>query len=175
MSFIETHRLLMRTWILPGDLEAASGLFTDADAQRFYLRRTIADKEISSYVERIAADEEREGFGVWPAIEKQSRKLVGACGLSRVADLAGEVEVEWIFAPDARNKGYASEAAQAVLTFALGQPNIERVIALVDPENAPSIAIVNRLGMRYERIVRAYKRDLMQYAATGAAKRASPQ
>ena len=166
MSFIETERLLLRTWILPADAAEAQTLFGSADAQRLYIRGSLPPEGVESYVSQLAAHEERDGFGVWPVVEKSSRRLIGACGLSRVADLNGEVEIEWIVTEAARGKGYATEAARAVLMYAFSQAKLSRVCALVDPENAASVAIVNTLAMRFDRVVRAYKRDLLQYVAT---------
>ncbi|MEO9263450.1 MAG: hypothetical protein ABI282_05105, partial [Candidatus Baltobacteraceae bacterium] len=80
MSFIETDRLLLRTWILPGDVVDAQELFRDGDSQKFYIRGTLCEPDVAAYVARIAAKEERDGFGVWPAVEKATRELVGACG-----------------------------------------------------------------------------------------------
>ena len=149
--------------MLPGDLEDAKELFTDEDAQRFYIRGVLCEPDVGSYVRRLIDKEEREGFGVWPAIEKSSRELIGAAGISRVAELGGDVEIDWIFKPAARGKGYAKEAAAAVLEYAFGAAQLRRVCALIDPGNSPSITIANRLGMRFDRVVRAYKRDLMRY------------
>lgn len=163
MSFIETQRLLLRTWMLPGDLQDAKELFTDEDAQRFYIRGTLQNSEVRDYVQRLIDKEEREGFGVWPVVEISSHELVGAAGISRVAELGGDVEVDWIFKPGARGKGYAKEAATAVLDYAFGAAHLPRVCALIDPGNTASIAIANRLGMRFDRVVRAYKRDLLRY------------
>ena len=58
---------------------------------------------------------------------------------------------------------YATEAARAVMDFAFAELQIARLYALIDRFNAPSIALANRLGMQYDRIIRAYKRDLMRY------------
>jgi RimJ/RimL family protein N-acetyltransferase len=163
VSFIETDRLLLRTWILPGDISDAQDLFVCEDAQRYYVRGTLRHDDVAAYVARLIAKEERDGFGVWPVVEKESRSLVAACGLTRVPDLGNDVEVDWIVKPSARGRGIALEAAQSVLSYAFSQTPLPRVSALIDPGNSASIAIANRLGMRFDRIVRAYKRDLMRY------------
>ncbi len=49
------------------------------------------------------------------------------------------------------------------MDFAFAELQIARLYALIDRFNAPSIALANRLGMQYDRIIRAYKRDLMRY------------
>ncbi len=163
MSFIETDRLLLRTWMLPSDLHDAIEVFTDKESQHFYIRGLLEPGGVDAYVRRLVEKDEREGFGVWPVIEKASHSLVGAAGLSRVRDLGGDIEIEWVFKASARGKGYAKEAAGAVLEYAFSQAHILSVCALIDPGNSASIKIANHLGMRFDRVVRAYRRDLLRY------------
>ena len=153
----------MRTWILPADEPDAREIFCDTDAQRLYVRGALHESGVSGYIANLVANEERDGFGVWPVVDKATREVVGACGFSRVRDLDGEIEVEWVVKPGARGKGIALEAARAAIAYAFDRLQLDRICALVDAENAPSIAIANRLGMRFDRIVRAYRRDLMRY------------
>ena len=50
-----------------------------------------------------------------------------------------------------------------VLDYAFGALNLPRVVAFVHPGNARSIALINRLGMRFDRVVRAFRADVMRY------------
>jgi aminoglycoside 6'-N-acetyltransferase len=59
-------------------------------------------------------------------------------------------EVGWVFHPDFQGKGYATEAATALLELAFGELGMHRVRAELDPLNAASIALCHRLGMREE-------------------------
>ncbi len=168
MSFIETERLLLRTWLLPADLSDAIDIFTNESARSYYIRGDLARNDVERYIRGLMEKQERDGFGVWPAIEKSSRTVIGACGLTPVPDLGGEIEIDWIVKPSARGQGYATEAARAVLAYAFAHAGLRHVCALIDPENRPSVALANSIGMRFDRVVRAYKRDLLRYVKDAA-------
>ncbi|HEY5340067.1 MAG TPA: GNAT family N-acetyltransferase [Candidatus Aquilonibacter sp.] len=162
MSYIETPRLIVRTWLFPADLTAAQALFTDPDVQRWYVRNALTPQDVGAYVRALAGSEERDGFGIWPVVAKESREVVGACGLAYVPDRSF-VEVAWAFVPAARGQGYAREAAAAVLTWAREHVPGAAIYALVDLDNAASVALVNRLQMHFDGVVRLYRRDLLRY------------
>ncbi|RED59450.1 GNAT family N-acetyltransferase [Cohnella phaseoli] len=59
-------------------------------------------------------------------------------------------EIGWVIAPGFRGRGYATEAAQALLHFGFAELGLHRVIATCQPENAASSRVMERLGMRRE-------------------------
>jgi RimJ/RimL family protein N-acetyltransferase len=68
--------------------------------------------------------------------------------LVSVADLTGELG--WALHRDHQGKGYATEAARAILAYAFESLGLHRVKAELDPRNGASIALCLRLGMREE-------------------------
>lgn len=168
MSYIETPRLLLRTWIVPGDVDDAAEIFTDSEVLRYAQDRLVAREAVPALLERFLHAEERDGFSLWPVVLKATREVVGDCGLGFIEGTR-DVEISWHFKRSAWGHGYASEAAAAVLDFAFSQAGLTRVYALIDPANERSVAVANRLGMRFDRVVRAYKRDVLRYEKTKAA------
>lgn len=162
MSFIETPRLFLRTWMLPSDAADGQELFDDGEVMRYIPHSFTKHADSTAIIERMMAMNEREGLGFWPVIAKADGALVGECGLARIDD-TGDIEIGWMFKRKYWGNGYATESAGAVLDYAFGHLGLPRVYALIDPMNAPSIAVANRLEMTYERIVREYHRDLMRY------------
>ncbi len=163
MAFVETERLLLRTW-MPGDLDAWHAIVSQADVRRFLpISGEPTRDDTAAWIGRQMEEQEREGFSCWPVLRKDDGSLVGRCGLHRLPD--GDVEIAWAFAPPVWGCGYATEAARAVLAFAAEHLRLPRVVALVDPRNAASIAVTHRAGMRFDRVVRAYRRDLLRYLA----------
>ncbi|REK76804.1 GNAT family N-acetyltransferase [Paenibacillus paeoniae] len=59
-------------------------------------------------------------------------------------------EIGWVFHPQHHNKGFATEAAKAVVKYAFEELNAHRVIATCQPENVPSYRIMEKIGMRRE-------------------------
>ena len=87
------------------------------------------------------------GYGLWAAEEKQSGALIGRIGLYRPEGWPG-LEVGWLVARERWGEGFATEGARAALDYAftvLGEP---RAISAIAPENAASIRVAEKLGLR---------------------------
>ena len=95
----------------------------------------------------------RNGFGLWCVVPKGGDAPVGMCGLLR-RDTLADVDVGFAFLPEAWGRGYARESAAAVLDHARDVLGLRRVLAITDPENAASIRVLERVGMRREGTVR---------------------
>ncbi|HVS45377.1 MAG TPA: GNAT family N-acetyltransferase [Verrucomicrobiae bacterium] len=165
MSFIETPRLLIRAWMLPGDAADALEIFGDPQAMRFLSMGAVDAQGSVRMVERMIEQNEQDGFAVWPVVSKETSHVIGESGITYIPG-SKDVQIAWLYKPAAWGCGYATEAARAVLHYAFEAVGLERIYALIDRENAASIAVANRLGMSFDRIVRAYKRDLMRYVIT---------
>ncbi|MDQ2691068.1 MAG: GNAT family N-acetyltransferase, partial [Chloroflexota bacterium] len=77
----------------------------------------------------------------------------GYCGLFYFPDVGGkpEVEIGYRLRRSAWGKGFATEAACAVRDFAFNSLGMQRLIALIDPDNIASIRVAEKLGMQYEK------------------------
>ena len=80
-------------------------------------------------------------------METQDGGPIGLCGLLQRAELPAP-DLGIAFLPTCYGKGYAAEAASAVLHHARQALGIGRVLAIVAPDNARCIALLRRLGMR---------------------------
>jgi RimJ/RimL family protein N-acetyltransferase len=163
VSFIETPRLLIRKWQLPRDMNDALAIYGDSETMRFIPCGALSEEQTQRLVLRMIEKDELQGYGIWPVVLKSENRVIGECGITQIPGHEPDVEVAWIFNKAYHRQGYATEAARAVLDFAFAELRIARLYALIDRFNSASIAVANRLGMRYDRIVRAYKRDLMRY------------
>lgn len=164
MNVLETERLALRTWSAD-DAEPALRIYGDSDVMRFIPVGVMAVEQIVSLLTRFNEEFERESFGLWATVEKATGAVVGECGLHRISE-TGEIEIGWLFERAAWRKGFATEAARAILEYGFVKAKLQRIICLIDRENARSVAVANRLGFRYDRIGRYYHRDLMKYYLT---------
>jgi RimJ/RimL family protein N-acetyltransferase len=89
-----------------------------------------------------------ECFGVWVMIERNGDLVVGDIGFHEPPDGAGTVEIGYSVIPSRRRLGYAAEAANALVEWALAQPGVRAVVAGCDPSNEPSIRTLERVGFR---------------------------
>lgn len=163
MSFIETPRLLLRTW-MPSDLVAAARIAADPEVMRGVgAGSPWSPAATAAALERTGEDYERDGIGVWPVVRKLDGSVVGACGL-QPAPLGEDVELVCVMARELWGSGSAAEVARAVLDWGFGARRLARVVAFAHPNVPRAVRFLRRIGMDFERVVRAYRADLLRYA-----------
>jgi RimJ/RimL family protein N-acetyltransferase len=150
----QSPRLTLRQFHLD-DAGAMGAVFGDPEVMRFGDGVRPAEwvrAWVGRWVEELYA---RWGFGMWAVGERSTSDLIGYCGLSRFDGrcAAGEAELGFRLARAWWGRGLATEAARAAVEYGLGRSDVQRVIALVDPQNVASIRVVEKVGMRYERDV----------------------
>lgn len=90
-------------------------------------------------------------YGFWPVVESATGRVIGDCGLTeKEVDGRREVEIVYVFRADEWGKGYATEVASALRDAAFTQLRLNRLIALIDPTNAASARVAEKIGMRFE-------------------------
>jgi RimJ/RimL family protein N-acetyltransferase len=150
---IETERLILRPFTLD-DAEAWLPLISHPDIIRY-----TGDTPAQSVEEarellrsRPLRDYATYGHGRLAVIEKASGRLVGFCGLKYVIEL-GEVDIGYRFLPDCWGKGYATESCIAVMAHGRSAHRIRRVVGTVHPDNPASGRVLEKLGLRFERLL----------------------
>ncbi|MGP9784577.1 GNAT family N-acetyltransferase [Glutamicibacter sp. AOP12-B1-11] len=164
MRTISSERLIMRPW----ELDDADFLF-DLESRWETIRflgsqgkpMTDRSEAVESIIRRRAIDD--PVHGIWAIVSRESGGLFGNILLKPIplsVDVEGEapVEIGWHLHPDAQGAGYATEAASAVMTDAANN-GLRCVIAVIDPLNAASQRVCERLGMRSLGMTEAYYDD----------------
>jgi RimJ/RimL family protein N-acetyltransferase len=83
--------------------------------------------------------------------------IVGAACLQHLANVDGApLEIGWRLVPEHNGKGYATEAAQAIVDYAAEKVGATYLVAVADPANIPSQRVMQRLGMTYKAIEQHY-------------------
>jgi RimJ/RimL family protein N-acetyltransferase len=93
------------------------------------------------------------GFGFYAVVEKSTKKTIGMCGLIK-RDTLPDMDIGFAFLPNLISKGYGFEAASATLDYALNILKINRIIAIVNPENEKSIGLIKKIGMQFEEMIK---------------------
>lgn len=146
-----TPRLILRPW-READLAPFAAINADPEVMRFFPKR-LNRTESDAFAREIIARHAAQGFGFWAVEEKAGAPFIGFVGLNRPKpDLPFGpcVEAAWRLSPDHWGKGYATEAARAVLTDAFGPLGLAEVVSFTTPGNARSRGVMERLGMRRE-------------------------
>jgi len=102
------------------------------------------------------------GFSMFSVIEKATGSWVGRLGPWQPAGWPG-TEVGWGLARGAWGKGYATEAARAMIGFAFRELDLPRLFSIADPRNKASTRVMERLGMRSLGLQRHYGTEAATY------------
>ena len=140
-----TARLLLRP-VTASDHAVLQAHWAAPDVRRFLFDGAVlSPAEISEAIEDSTRDFAAAGYGLWLIQDKDQTGLIGTAGLRPLDDVG--LEIFYSLAPASWGKGYATEAARAVVEHALGPLGLPEVLAEVDEGNAASVAVVERLGM----------------------------
>ncbi|MEV1176709.1 GNAT family N-acetyltransferase [Nonomuraea sp. NPDC049784] len=159
-----TERLILRP-VTVHDHAVLLAHWTGADVRRFLFDGAVlSPAEVTEVIEDSMRDFDTGGHGVWLIRSKDDGDLIGAAGLRPLEELG--LEVFYSLEPTAWGKGYATEAAGAVVEYALGPLGLPEVLAEVDKGNAASVAVVERLGMTPFAVVPGLLGPMTRYRRT---------
>jgi RimJ/RimL family protein N-acetyltransferase len=166
----ETDRLIARNW-RPGDADRAFDIYSRMEVAKWLGAepRPLESMEEARYLVTRWAElnDEDPGTGRWALERKDDGVVVGTVILLALPDGDGEVEVGWHLHPDSWGSGYATEAARGALALAFGR-GLDEVLAVVRPDNAPSIAVCRRLGMEERGLTDRYYGTALELFRLGA-------
>ena len=146
---LRTLRLRLRP-IAAADREALHALWTEPAVRRFLWDDRVIDlATVDGVIERSTASFAAEGFGLFALRQAGDAALLGVVGIFRLRP-EGEPELLYSLTTACFGRGLASEASRAVIADAFERLRLVRVLARPDSPNLASIAVMRRLGMRYE-------------------------
>jgi GrpB-like predicted nucleotidyltransferase (UPF0157 family)/RimJ/RimL family protein N-acetyltransferase len=155
---LETRRLILRPF-KESDVEAAHVWFSDPQIFRFYTYGPYSSlEETAERIRQYMLHFEKHRFTKCIVLEKSTGTPIGDAGLSFDEDM-GEVHVGYKFARSHWGLGYATEAAQAWVRYGFDQLGLNRIAALVHPQNAASIRVIQKLQFRLSTYKRADRID----------------
>jgi [ribosomal protein S5]-alanine N-acetyltransferase len=154
MIIAQTPRLVLRL-LGNGDAAFILELLTDPAFRANVGDRGVHDLHSAArYIEvGPGASYAQHGFCMYAVVHRQSAQVLGLCGLLR-RDSHPDVEIGFAMLPAGRGQGFASEAAAAALRLGIEHFALKRIVAITAPDNTGSIRILERLGFRFERMVR---------------------
>ncbi len=151
MIYAETERLLLRSWE-PDDLPVFIAMNRDERVMR-YFPALLDESGTLAFYNRIQDEFNCRGWGLYAVELKSTGEFIGYVGLHEIgfeADFTPGVEIGWRLAADYHNRGYATEAARAVLTLA-AKAGIRRLYSFTAAVNEPSERVMQKIGMVKDR------------------------
>jgi RimJ/RimL family protein N-acetyltransferase len=151
---LNTERLELR-WLTADDAPMMLAVWNDPAFVRF-----VGDRGVRSLEQARAAVEEGPlrlytdyGYGPFRVTRREDGVDLGICGLFR-RDGLDEPDIGFAILPDFCGQGFGFEASVAVLDHARDALKLSSVTAIASPLNQPSVGLLEKLGMHYERPIR---------------------
>jgi ribosomal-protein-alanine N-acetyltransferase len=142
---LETDRLTLRPFT-QRDAAEAIGIYANPVNMRFIPGGVWSEQLTCDLIERFSTHARERGFGLFAVRERRSLQLIGHCGLSTIAETA-EVEVAYLIDRPFWGRGFATEAAAAVVADGFDRAGLGRIIGLTMPENIASRRVLGKLRM----------------------------
>ena len=160
LKIFETERLLLRHFTI----EDAEFIFELLNEPSFI--QNIGDRGVRSLPDASSylmngpiASYAKNGFGLYLVVLKDTNESIGMCGLIK-RDGLEDVDIGYAFLPRYWSKGYAVESARATKEYAKDVIGLKRLVAITDPANEGSIRVLERIGLRFERMVKLSDDDI---------------
>jgi [ribosomal protein S5]-alanine N-acetyltransferase len=157
---LETDRLILRP-LTEVDAEFMLELLNDPS-----FIHNIGDRKVRTlagakvYITKgPIASYAKHGFGLRLVVLKETGESIGICGLIR-REVLEDVDIGYAFLPGFWSRGYAVESALAVKQYAHDVIGLKRIVAITDPENLGSIRVLEKIGMKFERMIRLSEDDI---------------
>ena len=156
---IETNRLRLRE-LTTNDAEFVFHLVNEPS-----FLSNIGDKGVRNLDDAVKfilsgpwTNQKKPGYGQFLIELSGNGQPIGVCGLL-YRDNLEVTDIGFALMPTYHGRGYASEAAAAVMEYGYSTLGIDRIVGLTSEENQPSIRILEKLGMKFKRIVKMSDND----------------
>jgi len=148
---MNSQRIFLRPFEA-SDLDEMQAVMGNPDVMRFSLSGPKTRVETEDFIKRCRAQYQEFGYGLLAVVYKEENRVIGYCGLFR-QEIDGRVELEigYRMHPNYWGRGIATEAAGMIRDWAFANLDREKLISIIEPENAASIAVAKKIGMHFER------------------------
>jgi len=168
-----TPRLILRHWKVT-DAGATDHIYGDAITMRYFgSGKSFSPAELAASFPPLIDDYTTVGYGNYAVVARATNSIIGHCG-ARYVRQTQRVEADWALDRHFWSRGYATEAAQAVFARSFSIDGVPRIVGSAHRDNAASIAVMRRLGMRFSEEVTANGAPSVLYAIDREAFRLPP-
>jgi RimJ/RimL family protein N-acetyltransferase len=150
MTELETERLRLRQ-CRPTDIEHFAVFFADEEMAR-YVGGACDRDDAWRRMAVIVGHWTLRGYGMWALEEKATGAFAGCAGLW-FSDGWPELELGWWLMRNMQGRGYATEAALRTRHYAYDVLGADTLVSYIDPDNAASKRVAERLGAAFEGII----------------------
>ena len=143
---LETTRLILRE-LEQNDFNDVCKLLQDPVVMYAY-EGAFNNQEVQDWLDKQFKRYQNDGFGLWGVVEKNSKELIGQCGITyQEYDDRQIPEIGYLFRKEFWHKGYATEAAMACKKYAFNILGFNEVYSIIRDTNISSQNVALRNGM----------------------------
>jgi RimJ/RimL family protein N-acetyltransferase len=147
MIFLETERLLFRTHDAKDEADFVR-MQMDSEVRRYMGGQAWPLEKAQNRFRNEYLGRPKRTYGLWATTLKNEEKYIGCCGLRPGSD-RGKAHLGYILAKPYWGRGFASEAAKALINVAFTSLRLSRLQADVEQGHVVSEHILRRLGFQY--------------------------
>lgn len=141
---ITTDRLIIRKF-KHDDWQSVHEYTSDTNVMKYIPEGVFTEEITKEFIKQNVGDQAEK----FPVVLIDGNILIGHIFFDKYFG-DHTYEIGWVFNPKYYNKGYASEAAKAILQFGFENMKLHRIIATCQPQNIPSYRVMEKIGMRRE-------------------------
>lgn len=151
-TIIETSRLILRQFTI----DDAMGVYefgSNKTVQKYTGNKLLESlEEARDLIKNVfLEDYKKYGYGRFAVIYKPDNKLIGFAGLKYIPEM-DVTDIGYRFLPEYWNKGIATEASTAVLSYGFEALHVKRIVGIALPENVASCKVLEKIGLRFFKI-----------------------
>jgi RimJ/RimL family protein N-acetyltransferase len=142
-----TERLVLRRW-RHADREPFAAMNADPAVVE-HLQGPLSREQSDAFIDRIEAQWEKHGYGLWAVEVPGVAPFIGYVGLWPADYVTGDamVEVGWRLARDHWGNGYVTEAAREALRFGFEEVGLDEIVSFTVAQNERSWRVMERIGL----------------------------
>ncbi len=152
---IETERLILRAFRYDDADSMLNNWISDDEVQKMYCEPSYKTvEELMPLLDRYIGRNQSGYYYRWAVILKETGECIGQVAYYLVNTNNRFAEIEYCIGTAFQGKGYATEAAMAVVEYGFERIGLNKVLACVKPSNTASARVVKKCGFRQEGILR---------------------
>ncbi len=161
MTTLHSERLILRP-VQSDDASAFEAFYSDSQVMAIRKYGVMNPEAALAQLRGMVEHWKTHGFGMWVVEDRATGEFAGECGLRWLED-ASDVELSYGLYPHFRGRGLATEAARAVLDYAVKVLELDRIVALSRGDNTTSHRVLEKLGMTLEWRKQSGQHGLVRY------------
>lgn len=164
LTILETERLILKEWC-PNDAIELKKLYDSFPSSDNLPPLPNTKEELQQYLSHYQAGAYGFfGHGLWAVVEKESNHTIGQCGIEyKERDGIGRYELQYMITPSCQRNGFAFEICFAVLQYAKDVLYLDKISALIEPHNTPSLSLIAQLGFQQTEMIIVDQRSVIVY------------